>query len=229
DGRLPAQPERGERCVQRQHVRRSCQAKHGGVRGCESGIRRHAEERLEAEHERRRAIEGRACRSAGLGRSADPLTIVAMLLATALALTADATPNVAGSPTASNLEYVQPIAGDWAYFARADGSEATFSNSAGQAQLTIRCTRSTRRISLLKAAASASPTLWVWTSSERMSLPATYDAASARLSADVRAYDPFLDAIAASRGRIGFSSSGLAALVIPPWAEVGRVIEDCRI
>jgi hypothetical protein len=152
-----------------------------------------------------------------------------MLLATALALTADATPNVAGSPIASNLEYVQPIAGDWSYSARADGSEATFSNSAGQAQLTIRCTRSTRRISLLKAAASASPTLWVWTSSERMSLPATYDAASARLSADVRAYDPFLDAIAASRGRIGFSSSGLAALVIPPWAEVGRVIEDCRI
>ena len=154
---------------------------------------------------------------------------MAMLLAAALALTAEATANASGSPIASNLEYVAPIAGGWSYSPKADGSEATFSNSAGQPQLTIRCTRSTRRISFLKAAASASPTLWIWTSSERKSLPATYDPASARVSADIRAYDPFLDAISASRGRIGFSSSGLAALVIPPWAEVGRVIEDCRI
>jgi hypothetical protein len=152
-----------------------------------------------------------------------------ILIAAALALTADATPNVAGTPLQSNLEYAEPIAGDWAYATTADGSEATFSNSSGQPQLTIRCTRSTRRVSLLKAAATAAPFLWVWTSSLKKSLPATYDATSARVSSGLQAYDPLLDAIAASRGRIGFSSSELAALVVPPWPEVARVIEDCRV
>ena len=152
-----------------------------------------------------------------------------LLFAAALALTVDATPNVAGTPVQSNLEYAEPIAGDWTYAAGKDGSEATFSNAGGQPQLTIRCMRSTRRVSLLKSAVSAAPSLWVWTSSQKKSLPATYDAASARVSADLQAYDPMLDAIAASRGRIGFSSSGLAALIVPPWAEVGRVIEDCRV
>ena len=151
------------------------------------------------------------------------------LLAAALALTADPTPNVPGAPVASNLEEAEPIAGNWSYSSTANGSEATFSNASGQPQLTIRCTRSNRRVALLKAAAAASPSLWVWTSSQKRSLPATYDATSARVGADLQAFDPLLDAIAASRGRIGFSSSGLAALVIPPWAEVGRVVEDCRV
>ena len=147
----------------------------------------------------------------------------------ALALIADPTPNVAGTPLQSNLEYAQPVVGDWVYSPNADGSEATFSNSTGQAQLTIRCTRSTRRVTILKAAASASPSMWIWTSSEKRSLPATYDASGLRVVTDFGAYDPFLDSIASSRGRIGFSSSGLEALVVPPWADIARVIEDCRV
>jgi hypothetical protein len=151
------------------------------------------------------------------------------LLAAALALTADATPNVAGTPLESNLEYAQPIAGDWTYAAAADGSEATFSNSSGQPQLTIRCTKSTRRVALVKAVSSASPTMWIWTSSQKKVVPATYDAAASRVTADLGAYDTLLDAIASSRGRIGFSTSGLTALIVPPWGDVGRVIEDCRV
>jgi hypothetical protein len=133
-----------------------------------------------------------------------------------------------GTPVESNLEYSMPIAGDWTYVPTSDGSEATFTNSGGQPQLTIRCTHSTRRVSFLKPGA-ASPAMWIWTSSQSKSLPATYDTASARVVAELGAYDPLLDAIAASRGRIGFSTSGLAALVVPPWADVGRVIEDCRV
>ena len=151
------------------------------------------------------------------------------LLAAALALAADPTPNVAGAPIASNLEYADPIVGNWSYAPTKDGSEATFSNASSQPQLTIRCSRFTRRVTLLKPAPAASPSLWVWTSSQKRTLPATYDAATGRVSADVQAMDPLLDAIAFSRGRIGFSSSGLATLVVPPWADVGRVIEDCRV
>ena len=42
------------------------------------------------------------------------------------------------------------------------------------------------------------------------------------------AADPLLDAIALSRGRFAVDSPGLTQLIIPPWAEVTRVIEDCR-
>lgn len=151
------------------------------------------------------------------------------LFAAAFALTADPTPNIAGTPLQSNLEYVDPIVGNWTYGTTSDGSEATFSNSSGQLQLTIRCTRSTRRVAILKAAPSASPSLWIWTSFEKISLPATYDSSTLRVSVDLGAYDPLLDAIASSRGRIGFSSSGLETLVVPPWADIARVIEDCRV
>ena len=147
----------------------------------------------------------------------------------ALALVADATPNVAGTPLQSNLEYATPIDGSWTYATRTDGSEATFSNASGQPQVTVRCTRSTRRVAILKNVTSASPSIWVWTSSQSRSLPGTFDASTGRVSTDLGAYDPFLDAIASSRGRIGFSTSGVAALVVPPWSDVARVIEDCRV
>ena len=133
------------------------------------------------------------------------------------------------APVQSNLEYAMPVAGSWTYAATVDGSESTFSNQSGSPQLTIRCTRSTRRVGILKAASAASPSIWVWTSSDKKSLPATFDSAAGRVSTELGAYDPFLDAIASSRGRIGFSTSGLEALVVPPWAEVSRVIEDCRV
>jgi len=149
-------------------------------------------------------------------------------IAAAFALAAVQSPTGSGTPVESNLEYEKPIAGNWSYATTADGSEATFENLTRQPQLTIRCTRSTRRVAILKNASAASPTMWIWTSSQKKSLPATYDSSSGRVSAELGAYDPLLDAIAASRGRIGFSTSGLAALVVPPWAEVARVIEDCR-
>ena len=150
-------------------------------------------------------------------------------IAAALALAAQSSSAPAGTPIESNLQYASPITGSWAYASTATGSEATFSNVSNAPQLTIRCTRATRRITLLKAASSASPTIWVWTSSDKKTLPATYDAAAGRVAAELAAFDPLLDAIASSRGRIGFSTSGVAALVVPPWSEVGRVIEDCRV
>ena len=150
------------------------------------------------------------------------------VIAAALALTAAQSPPSDGTPVESNLEYAKPVAGNWIYAAMADGSQATFENASGRPQLTIRCTRSMRRVAILKNASAASPTMWIWTSSQTKSLPATYDAASGRVSAELDAFDPMLDAIVSSRGRIGFSTSGLAALVVPPWAEAARVIEDCR-
>jgi hypothetical protein len=42
------------------------------------------------------------------------------------------------------------------------------------------------------------------------------------------ASDAALDQIAYSRGRFAVEVRGLETLIMPAWAEVGRVIEDCR-
>ncbi len=152
-----------------------------------------------------------------------------LVIAAALALSADPAPGVAGMPVQSTLEYSIPVAGEWAYAPGVDGSEATFSDSSGHAQLSIRCTRSTRQIMLTKTTSRASPSLFVWTSSLKKSLPAMYNSATGELSIEIGADDSLLDAIASSRGQIGFSSNGLQALVVPPWAVVARTIEDCRV
>ncbi len=40
--------------------------------------------------------------------------------------------------------------------------------------------------------------------------------------------DSLLDAMAFSRGRFMVEMGGAPTLVLPAWAEIGRVIEDCR-
>jgi hypothetical protein len=133
-----------------------------------------------------------------------------------------------GQPTVADQTYANPLAGSWSYAAAAGGSEAVFRDSSARAQLTIRCTRATRRISIAKAATGAAPFLSIWTSSATRSAPASYNPATGLLTADFAAQDAILDAIAYSRGRIAFSAGSAPALVLPPWAEPSRVVEDCR-
>jgi hypothetical protein len=46
--------------------------------------------------------------------------------------------------------------------------------------------------------------------------------------AHVAANDPLLDAVIYSRGRFMVSAPGQPDLIIPPWPEVTRAVEDCR-
>ena len=130
--------------------------------------------------------------------------------------------------TVADLSTATPIAGNWIYSATVAGSEATFVNASALPQLTIRCTIAARRITIAKPASGAAPFLNVWTSTQARNIPSSFNPATMRLSADVAAADPLLDAIAFSRGRIGVNVSGQPALVLPAWAEPSRVIEDCR-
>jgi len=152
-------------------------------------------------------------------------------IAAALALTAAFSlhAQAAAVPPAVDHSTATPIEGTWTYSSVVGGSEATFANASGQAQLTISCTRAVRQVTLSKPATGAAPFISVWTTAETRNLPSSYNPATGRLSATVTAFDPFLDAIAFSRGRVEFSISGQPALVIPSWAEPARVIEDCRV
>jgi hypothetical protein len=129
----------------------------------------------------------------------------------------------------SDLGTAIPLAGDWTYAAIAGGSQATFADASGNPQLWVQCTRTTRRVTIAKPATAAAPFLSVWTSSLTRSVPASFNPATKRLTIDLGAYDPLLDAIASSRGRVGFAVGSQPALVVSPWAEASRVIEDCRV
>ena len=146
-------------------------------------------------------------------------------IAAALALIASSSLQAQAIP---DLSTVTVLPGNWSFAFATGGSEATFSDSSGNQQLWVHCTRITRRVSIAKRAGGATPFLQVWTSSMMRNAPAGYNPATGRLTADFPAQDPLLDAIVSSRGRIGFGIVGEPALVVPPWAEVARVIEDCR-
>ena len=150
-----------------------------------------------------------------------------MAIAAALALVS-ASLGAQTIPASTDLATATPIAGNWSYAATADGSEAVFSNTSSFAQLWVHCARSTRRVSIAKPATSAAPFLNVWTSSLTQSVAASFNPTTGRLSIELGALDPLLDAITSSRGRVGFSVANQPALVVPPWAEAARVIEDCR-
>jgi hypothetical protein len=149
-------------------------------------------------------------------------------IAAASALLSASSLNAQAAAPPTDFNYAVPLAGNWTYAALSGGSEATFRNASALPQLVIRCTRATRRVSLSKPATAAAPSFSVWTSSASRSLPTGWDPATARLTAQLAAYDPLLDALAFSRGRIAVTVGAGPPLVLPAWPEIARVVEDCR-
>ena len=153
-----------------------------------------------------------------------------MKFAIAAALALIAVPSLAAQTQQGlqDLSTAKPIDGNWTYAPTKDGSEATFANPGGFPQLWVRCVRGTRKVSVAKPATAAAPFMSVWTSSQSRSVPASFNPATGRLSIELDASDPLLDALSNSRGRIGFTASPQPPLVLPAWPEPARVIEDCR-
>jgi hypothetical protein len=116
--------------------------------------------------------------------------------------------------------------GDWSYRTDATGSVAAFGRSGGSALLTLRCDRGANIVSLSRPGASAAPLLVRTTSLARTLTARAADAAQATVALEPR--DPLLDAMAFSRGRFLVEQAGATTLVVPAWAEIGRVVEDCR-
>ncbi len=131
-------------------------------------------------------------------------------------------------PAIPDLSYAVPVGGTWTYARTADGSEAAFVGASALPQLILHCAHAQRRVTISKPAAAPAAYLQLWTSTTSRNLTPGFDAATARLSATLAAFDPLLDAMAMSRGRIGVGVAGQPALVVPPWAEIGRIVEDCR-
>lgn len=117
--------------------------------------------------------------------------------------------------------------GNWTYRAEPSGSVALFGSPA-QPLLTLRCDRASRRVILTRAGAGQGAMV-IRTSYGAVSWPATAQGgAQPALVAARAASDAVLDQMAYSRGKIGIEAQGAAPMVLPAWAEIARVVEDCR-
>lgn len=134
---------------------------------------------------------------------------------------------IAQAPAGVNPANMAMRAGSWSYATTAIGSEASFIDASGAPQLSLRCVRANRSL-VLSVRGVPATSLSIWTSALSRSVPATYDAASGRVSASLAANDRLLDEIAFSRGRFSFAVAGLSPVVVPARPEAARAIEDCR-
>lgn len=120
--------------------------------------------------------------------------------------------------------------GNWAYRQDARGSIALFGVPGADAELTLRCDRQRSRLYLSRRLAAPAPlALTLRTSSMARPLrmvPVGGDAGYVAVELPVR--DAAIDAMGFSRGRFVLEGGGQPTLVIPAWAEILRVAEDCR-
>lgn len=116
--------------------------------------------------------------------------------------------------------------GDWRY---ADGA-ARFGEAGGEPRFTLRCEAPARTIVLSRAGQpSGAPRMTVRTESQTRTLSATtLSSALPAVESRLPASDRLLDAMALSKGRFAVEVPGTPTLYLPSWAEVTRVIEDCR-
>jgi hypothetical protein len=98
--------------------------------------------------------------------------------------------------------------------------------SGGPAELTLRCDRARSRIVLTRNGLASAPALTVRTTSIVRTLPVS--PATTGAAADLAARDALIDAMGYSRGRFVVQGGGAPTLVVPAWAEILRVAEDCR-
>ncbi|MFC0202946.1 hypothetical protein [Novosphingobium soli] len=115
-------------------------------------------------------------------------------------------------------------AGTWVYAPSAAGSAARFAGGL----FTIGCDSRSRTVTLVRAGAPhGSPAAIAVTTSSGTRMFAAAGTPQG-VAATVPGRDPGLDAMAFSRGRFAVAVTGEATLFVPSWAEVSRVIEDCR-
>ena len=96
--------------------------------------------------------------------------------------------------------------------------------------LVLSCNRDAAAVTLIRpGAAEGEVPMTILTSTGNRTLSAQGVAGPPPVIAlTLPARDSLLDAMAFSKGRFAVETAGLPTLYVPSWAEVSRVIEDCR-
>ncbi|NTS64698.1 hypothetical protein HRV97_05960 [Sphingomonas sp. HHU CXW] len=118
--------------------------------------------------------------------------------------------------------------GTWTYQRDARGSRALFGTAGQDARAVLRCDRAERRLFLSRSGGETTPFTIRTTATTRSIAAQPTGGTPPYVATAFAPNDPLLDAMAFSRGRFVIEQAGTPALVLPPYAEVGRVIEDCR-
>jgi len=160
-----------------------------------------------------------------------PRFVVPLLaFAAAILLPSTAMPQSAGAGLRGDWRDWPLTPGTWVYRQDARGSIALFGTPGDNAQVTIRCDRMNAAIYLSRrGAAPGNAPMQVRTSSTTRTLTTQPTGASPPYMATaLTPNDPLLDAMGFSRGRFVIEQATLPTLVVPAWAEILRVTEDCR-
>jgi hypothetical protein len=119
--------------------------------------------------------------------------------------------------------------GNWVYRQDDRGSIGYFGETGKNAIVTLRCDKARKRIYLSRAGSAIGPQMQVKTSaSAKVMSAASAGGNPSYVAAELSPVDPILDAMAYSRGRFTVEASGHQPLAVPAWAEISRIIEDCR-
>ncbi len=137
---------------------------------------------------------------------------------------------VVAEPTYSFYLDAPQTIGDWRYERTALGGAASFGANAMAPVFVLACDRIRGEVQLRRPGTAATQlTMRVVTETAERLFDAVPDSSgSPWLVATLKARDPLLDAMAVTKGRFAVETEGMPTLYIPSWAEVTRVIEDCR-
>ena len=167
-----------------------------------------------------------------------PLALLALLVAACVPRAAPPPPAPPPRPTPAPVAPPPPLAanwedwprtpGTWRYERDARGSRAMFGAAGSDALAVLRCDLGTRQVYLSRSGTVAGA-MTIRTSAMARALAAQSTGGTPPyVAVALSPRDALLDAIAFTRGRFAIEQPGLAPLVLPPYAEVARVIEDCR-
>lgn len=121
--------------------------------------------------------------------------------------------------------------GDWTQGLIAGVPFALFGVDPRIPALAIRCNRSSSTITIARRSGTQTPqtlTIRAETMSRSLLAEPAQGFPGDFLGVSLRADDPLLDAMALSKGRFAVEVESLPPLYLPSYAEVSRVIEDCR-
>jgi len=153
-------------------------------------------------------------------------------------------PQVAAPPAAPAPVVREPVyenyldapqtPGTWKYFPESSETLAIFGegNTFDNVRFIVRCEKKSRKIGLGRVVSTATEltrVMSVTTETTQRQLQAELvEARPPIFAAELDPGDPLFDAMAITKGRFAIGVEGERTLYLPAWAEVTRVIEDCR-
>jgi hypothetical protein len=119
--------------------------------------------------------------------------------------------------------------GNWTYRRDGRGSIAQFGTPGRNPTISFRCDLENRRITILREVSAPGARMVIRTSSMTKTVAVSAsEANSTYLAAAIATTDSILDAMAFSRGRVLVETEGQQPVILPSWAEIARIVEDCR-